>query len=172
MDNEASNDSIEALCKKIACCFGKSIGSIKDWIINISLSLAQDVNEEALNELFPQVYTDFQSKKNNACDAFDEILANFESNLLFEKDPKGKGLLVPDFINKPLLKDDICDIDCDWGPEYYITHFPFLDRTMNDNNCTISRNFIRSTLKKREVYVCSHIASICFCAYVYMFPHF
>lgn len=48
------------------------------------------------------------------------------------EDPKGKGLLVPDFINKPLLKDDICDIDCDWGPEYYITHFPFLDRTMND----------------------------------------
>uniref|UniRef100_A0A1X7VSU1 Uncharacterized protein n=1 Tax=Amphimedon queenslandica TaxID=400682 RepID=A0A1X7VSU1_AMPQE len=76
VDNEASNDSIKALCKKIARSFGKSISSLKDWIINITLSLAQDVDEEALNELFPQVYSDFQT--------FDEILTNFESNPLFE----------------------------------------------------------------------------------------
>ena len=46
--------------------------------------------------------------------------------------PEQQGFLIPNFKNSPVNSDDICDINCDWGREWYISHFPFLERTKND----------------------------------------
>ena len=49
------------------------------------------------------------------------------------EDPEQQGFLIPCFENSPMVsEDDLCSIDCDWGQQWYCSHFPVLKRTEND----------------------------------------
>ena len=57
---------------------------------------------------------------------------NYVLQFIHIENPEQQGFLIPNFKNSPVNSDEICDINCDWGREWYISHFPFLERTKND----------------------------------------
>ena len=73
----------------------------------------------------------------------------------YTDDPESKGLLVPNFFNEPNEMDDADDISCtmafDWGKEWYLKHYPVLDRSKSDRDCIFKRDFIRNSVKRNEV---------------------
>lgn len=74
-------------------------------------------------------------------------------------DPESKGFLVPNFLNKPNVNDDdICTLEFDWGKEWYVNHFPVLDRSKSDRyiflkliECIITKMYM-STYKINILY--------------------
>ncbi|XP_019860487.1 PREDICTED: uncharacterized protein LOC109588811 [Amphimedon queenslandica] len=148
------NDAAEAMCKLIAASFGKIIDvSITTWIINTSLHLSESYDEEMIQKYFPQIL----QKNNEREQKLDDIVNQLNQESIFENDPESKGFLIPNFLNKPNVNDDdICTFEFDWGKEWYLNHFPVLDRSKSDSDCIFKREFIRKAVKKNE----SHLREI------------
>jgi hypothetical protein len=77
----------------------------------------------------------------------------FTKEEIHEKSPIRKGLLIPDFEQCTSLQtnsDDIYSSDKCWGEEYYITGYPKLEQSEDDQNVMFTREFIRKTIKENE----------------------